>query len=288
METNQQQINLATSEESKNSKPLNAYEERLERKRDRYASLAAKARQQSDSIYKQARSMSSCIPFGQPILVGHHSERRDRNFRNRIHNTYGKSFKLNDKASYYEGKAASVGSGGISSDDPEAIQKLKAELAACENLQTKMKKTNACFRKNDREGLKKLGYSDQEIENFFKPNFIGRTSSVIYQGGIGFASYQLSNNNANMRRIKLRIQDLEKRAKREGKEEEGNGYTYREDTAENRVMFIFDGKPDEATRGVLRKHTFKWSPSRGAWVRQLNNAGLYAAQQIRKILDQNA
>ncbi|MES2208497.1 MAG: DUF3560 domain-containing protein [Pseudomonadota bacterium] len=279
METNQQQINLIISEESKDSKPLNAYEERLERKRDRYTSLAAKARQQSDSVYKQARSMSSCIPFGQPILVGHHSERRDRNFRSRIHNTYGKSFALSDKASYYEGKAASVGSGGISSDDPEAIQKLKAELSDCEALQDRMKKVNACIRKNNREGLKALGYSEQGIESLFKPDFCGR---------IGFAAYQLSNNNANMRRIKLRIQDLEKRAKREDKEEEGNGYTYREDTAENRVMFIFDGKPDEATRGVLRKHTFKWSPSRGAWVRQLNNAGLYAAQQIRKILDQNA
>lgn len=277
METIQQQINLNASEESKDSKPLNAYEERLERKRDRYASLAAKARQQSDSVYKQARSMSSCIPFGQPILVGHHSERRDRNFRNRIHNTYGKSFALSDKASYYEGKAASIGSGGISSDDPEAIQKLKAELTDCEALQLRMKKTNACIRKNDREGLKALGYSDQGIENLFKPDFCGR---------IGFAAYQLSNNNANIRRIKIRIQELEKLAQREDKEEEGNGYSYREDTVENRVMFIFEGKPDEATRDVLKKHVFKWSPSRGAWVRQLNNAGLYAAKQIRKILDQ--
>jgi len=279
METIQQSLHLAVLEEANNEKPLNAYEERLERKRERYKDLAAKARKQSDSVYQHARSMSSCIPFGQPILVGHHSERRDRNFRSRIHNTYGKSFKLNDKASYYEGKASSVGSGGISSDDPEAIQKLKAELAACEANQANMKAANKLLKKRDMAGLKALGYSDEAIHELLNPRF---------SNNIGYASFTLSNNNANIRRIKLRIQDLENRAKRQDKEEEGNGYTYREDTAENRVMFIFDGKPDEATRGVLKRHIFKWSPSRGAWVRQLNNAGLYAAQQIRKILDQNA
>ncbi len=261
------------------SKPLNSYELRQERKRARYESLAAKATQQSNAVYKSASSMAQCIPFGQPILIGHHSERRDRNFRNRIHNTYGKSFALSDKASYYEGKAASVGSGGISSDDPEAIQKLKIELAGCEALQTKMKKTNACIRKNDREGLKALGFSDHGIDGLFKPDFCGR---------IGFAAYQLSNNNANIRRIKVRIKDLETRAKLEDKEEEGKGYIYREDTAENRVMFIFEGKPDQAIRNTLKKNAFKWSPSREAWVRQLNNAGIYAAQQIRKTLDQTA
>ena len=31
--------------------------------------------------------MASVIPFGQPILVGHHSERRDRSYRDRIRST---------------------------------------------------------------------------------------------------------------------------------------------------------------------------------------------------------
>lgn len=36
---------------------------------------------------------------------------------------------------------------------------------------------------------------------------------------------------------------------------------------------------------MLKRNGFKWSPSRGAWVRQLNNAGIYAASQVRKVLD---
>ena len=70
-------------------------------------------------------------------------------------------------------------------------------------------------------------------------------------------------------------------------EQEGDGYTYREDADENRVMFLFDGKPDAAIRAVLKRHAFKWSPTRGAWVRMLNNAGRYAAERVRHELEKN-
>ena len=49
-------------------------------------------------------------------------------------------------------------------------------------------------------------------------------------------------------------------------------------------MFIFDGKPAPEVRDVLKRNAFKWSPSRGAWIRQLNNAGIYAGQNVKKRL----
>ena len=114
---------------------MNSYEAKQAARKARFEERAAKASAESASTYKRARSMGESIPFGQPILVGHHSETRDRNFRDRIHNTYGKAFALQDKAAHYEQKAASVGTGGISSDDPEAIEKLRAELASIEQSQ---------------------------------------------------------------------------------------------------------------------------------------------------------
>lgn len=89
-----------------------------------------------------------------------------------------------------------------------------------------------------------------------------------------------------MTRIKGRIAQLKKSGEREDKEEEGKGYTYREDTAENRIMFIFDGKPVPAIRELLHDAAFRWSPSRGAWVRQLNNRALWMAVHPRKQLDE--
>ena len=90
-----------------------------------------------------------------------------------------------------------------------------------------------------------------------------------------------------MRRIEQRIKVLEASQERTSTEAAGNGYTYREDADENRVMFIFEGKPDEATRELLKANGFKWSPSREGqpWVRHWNNAGVYHARLVREGLD---
>lgn len=75
---------------------------------ERSEARAEKATQQSDILYTQAKKMASIIPFGQPILVGHHSESRDRSYRNQISNKFDKAFKEQDKADYYTEKAATA------------------------------------------------------------------------------------------------------------------------------------------------------------------------------------
>lgn len=255
---------------------MNAYERKIEARRARFEARAESARAESDALAQRSSEMAEAIPFGQPVQVGHHSEHRDRRFRQRIGDTMTKSLDALKKAEHYERKAASVGKGGISSDDPDAIAKLTAEAEAWDAASEKMKACNKLIKKADREGLAKLGFNEAQIEELMKPDYMGR---------LGFPAYVLSNNRANASRIRKRIAELTAAAQRQDVEQEGKGYTYREDTEENRVMFIFDGKPDAETRSVLKSHAFKWSPSRGAWVRHLNNAGIYAAKEARKILD---
>lgn len=259
---------------------MNSYEEKIQRRRERYESLAEKAKAESIKTGERAAEMASIIPMGQPILVGHHSEKRDRRYRDRIWNTFGKSVQLERKAAYYAERAASVGTGGISSDDPEAVEKLREKLANLESLQEKMKSANKAIRKHktpeDRIGaLVALGFSEVVAEKLLTPD---------YCGGIGFADYETRNNNANIRRLKGRIAELEAIQKRDGREEEGDGYTYREDGEEKRVMFIFGGKPSEEIRTTLKRHGFKWSPTRGAWVRHLNANGIWAAKQVKEAI----
>ncbi|MCY1494476.1 hypothetical protein D9M68_283480 [compost metagenome] len=253
-------------------RPLNWYEQKLADRRERLEERAASLTDEGNRVYAKARQMASVIPFGQPILVGHHSESRDRNYRARIHSTYGKSFALQDKAAHYERKAASVGTGGISSDDPDAIAKLQEQVEQLEKDQELMKAANKAIRKHKTPDAKMaalvaLGFSDKAAIETITPDFCGR---------VGFPSYVFSNNNGNIRRIKQRIQELETNRALESVEVAGNGYTYREDTDENRVMFVFQGKPAEAVRTLLKNHAFKWSPNRGAWVRKLNSAELDA------------
>lgn len=261
----------------------NRYEEKQEARRERFEELAAKNSERSTAYYQASRRAVEHIPLGQPILVGHHSEGRHRAALRRADSAMGKSCEAQSKADYYARKAEGVGQGGISSDDPEAITKLRAELASLQASQEKMKAVNKAIRSGKTPearlaGIVALGIDEQHAAKLLEKDFAGR---------VGFPSYALSNNSANMRRIELRIKELEANANRQDREVEGNGYTYREDTGENRVMFLFEGKPDEPTRALLKANGFKWSPSRDGkpWVRHLNNAGLYAARVVREKLD---
>ena len=267
-------------EDWKEAQEMNSYEEKQEARRERYRGLAAAARAESRERNRKAHSMAEAIPFGQPILVGHHSERRDRAYRAKIGANIDKSVELLKKAEYYEGKADSVGKGGISSDDPEAIEKLREKLKRLRDCQERMKSANRSIRMKDvekgNEKLRDLGYTDEQIAELRKGDFCGR---------IGFASYMLSNNNANIHRIENRIRELERRKEREEQQETVTTELYEYRIEDNRCQFIFDGKPNEEIRGILKGHGFKWSPTRIAWVRQASGNGIYASNVVMKALD---
>jgi len=253
---------------------MNNYEAKQEARRERYEARAAQARKESEETFDRAKSMADAIPFGQPILVGHHSEKRDRNYRARITNTFEKSFALSDKAKHYEQKAASIGKGGISSDDPDAIEKLEEKLAKLEQKQAHMKAVNAAHKKYLKEpaSLDKCDFSEstKQLIRDYIPQYSWEPHP--------FPPYALQNNNANIRRIKQRIEDLKKAQEIEPKEHKFDDFEVIED--DNRIQFIFPGKPAVEVRAILKRHAFKWSPSRGAWVRFLNGSGRFAAQCV--------
>jgi len=261
---------------------MNHYEAKQADRKARLEARAVQAEAQAATTYDRAKQMGEAIPFGQPILVGHHREGRDRNYRQRIHSTYGKAFDLQKKADHYVQKAAAVGDGGVSSDDPDAIAKLMCQVEKLIANQELMKRINQVIRKHkgDSEGqrraLLELGHSEESAQKLITPDYTGR---------LGFPSYALTNNNANIRRIQQRIKQIHANQEREPVSIQGTGYAYAEDVEENRVMFIFEGKPEKATREILKRHGFRWSATRGAWVRQLNNAAIWQANAVMQLLN---
>lgn len=266
---------------------MNHYEQRQEARRQRLLRIAERFQSEGNARYQRARQMADAIPFGQPILVGHHSEKRDRNYRARIHSNFGKAFELNDKAKDYAARAAAVGTGGVSSDDPEAVAKLRAQLKRLEQLQDFMTKANKVVRVfwtagvRDAEAgelwtrycakLRELrpALTDSQCAAMLKPDFAGR---------IGFASYQLANNGANVRRIKARLAALEQRAQvvaaavesgEASRVHECAGYQVIENLEANRLQVKFPGKPSYEVRKLLKSHGFRWAPSAGVWQRML-------------------
>ena len=178
-------------------------------------------------------------------------------------------------------KIRGVGTGGISSDDPQAVEKLEARLAALEKNQEMMKAANAAIRMKDpAKGdakLAELGYTPEDIAKLRAPDFCGR---------IGYPAYELQNNNANIRRIRGRIAELKKRTENTPEGWEFDGGRVVVNTTENRLQVIFDGKPDADVRTELKGEGFRWAPSQGAWQRQLTDNAMRAARRLKCIAPQ--
>lgn len=69
------------------------------------------------------------LHHGQPILVGHHSEKKHRRLIEKANNDIRNSVKEDNKSKYYEDKAKNIdNSQVIYNDDPNAIEKLKDKL----------------------------------------------------------------------------------------------------------------------------------------------------------------
>lgn len=173
----------------------------------------------------------------------------------------------------------SVGTGGISSDDPMALEKLRAKLEKLEKHQELMKAANAAIRlKDPAKGDKKLaelGFTPEDIRKLREPDFAGR---------VGYPSFELSNNNANIRRIRDRIKELEAR-RTEGPAAgwEFVGGKVVPNTEENRLQIFFEDKPDPDLRAELKGEGFRWAPSQGAWQRQLTDNAYRAARRIKAL-----
>jgi len=74
----------------------------------KYEGYSGSAAKRAVTFRKVADSAVAGIPLGQPILVGHHSERRHRNALERSHRNMGKSFKEADKSNYWARRAESA------------------------------------------------------------------------------------------------------------------------------------------------------------------------------------
>lgn len=176
-------------------------------------------------------------------------------------------------------KIRSVGMGGISSDDPNALDKLRRKLEKLEKHQAIMKAANAAIRMKDTAKgdakLAEMGYSPEEIQQLREPDFCGR---------VGYPSYELTNNNANIHRIRDRITELEKRQTEAPPEGwTFNGGKVEVNVTENRLQIFFEDKPEAEVRETLKRNGFRWAPSQGAWQRQLTNNALWAAKHIKAI-----
>lgn len=217
---------------------------------------------------------------GEPIKIGHHSEGRHRRLIERADNDMRKSCELTKKAEHYDNKADGVGGGGISSDDDSAVEQLRVNLAGLEKKQETMKAANKIIKQTMHKGQSVEESCDAFVAaGFDREKAIGILTPDV-MGGIGFPHYALTNNNANMRRIRQRIKTLEACADHETVELYFDGGRIVDNVEENRLQLFFDEKPEAETRSKLKRGGFRWASSVGAWQRHRSNAATYNAKEI--------
>lgn len=174
-------------------------------------------------------------------------------------------------------KIRSTGTGGIRSDHPHAIEQLEQKLERLENTQKLMKDVNAFYRKNktldgcpllDGERLQRLKASMEQSWHLEPKPFL---------------SYQLTNNNAEIRRLKKRIEELKQNAEAGfcGWEFDGGKALANQDAG--RLQLLFEEKPSAEHRAQLKANGFRWAPKAGVWQRLLNRQAIYAAGRIEFI-----
>jgi len=254
------------------------HEERRDGRADRLRARSEKAMRESSSRMKSAEQIRDRFWMGQPILVGHHSEKRMRNDQKRMWDHERKAHELHSKAKNLAQRAASAESNtAISSDDPEALTRLREKLAELEAEREEIKRKNRLARAG------KL--SDKE-----NPENPPHLQSIAGKRVYPMRGYVLTNLGANIKRVKERIETLSKRQGRQAREVSRGGVRVVENGDVSRVQVFHDEIPPKEHRVWLKRHGFRWARSEQAWQRQLgdtswNTAMTYLDEMVEKRAD---
>ena len=98
-----------------------------------------------------------------------------------------------------------------------------------------------------------------------------------------YLSYELSGNNAEIRRNKNRIAQLTRQAEQGYFGWAFDGGTVEADGEAVRLKITFDQKPGGDLTSALRHGGFHWSPRLGVWQRLLNDNAVYALDGIMDV-----
>jgi hypothetical protein len=278
------------AEERKDAKRRH-YEDKLDAKRERLEARADKAAAKAAAAHRTHREIMDIIPMGQPVLVGHHSEKRHRRDLAKCDRAMRTELDESEKAKSLAARAEAVGNGhAVSSDNPDATDELRAKLAKMEKSRDLKKAANKIVRRKKGTTEEKA----KELIALFKGKLTEKTATEFltvpdFAGRLGFPSYELTNLGANIRRVKQRIAELEaeeaRRADGGGEDIEGEGFTVEQDDMDNRIRLSFDERlGKEMFKRVLRECGFRWSRKHEAFSRHLNDNGRWAVQRAVKMV----
>lgn len=230
-------------------------EQRAELRREWAQKRAAKA----NAAFKAAHAIGKMIPLGQPILVGHHSEKRARADARRIESRMAAGIESERMAVRHERKAATIESRlkrTIFSDDADAAESLKKRIADRERVIERMKVVNKAHAKFLKTGVMPADVSEAEAEKIrnYKPAYSWEPHP--------FPPYAVTNLRNQIAADRKRLAMVEQMASRAAAASESAGGVLIEGGEFVRVTF--SEKPDREILAALKAAGFRWSG--GGWI----------------------
>lgn len=114
--------------------------ERTGERAERFRDYSASRTEDAEHAHKAVSSICDGIPFGQPILVGHHSEKHARRDAERIENGMQRAIKMWDTAEYWKGRAAGAIAAAKYKERPDVRARRIKGIEADQRKQERSKK----------------------------------------------------------------------------------------------------------------------------------------------------
>ena len=205
------------------------YRERREARAERREEWAAGRKAKSDASFKRSSDLANAIPLGQPILVGHHSEKHARRDQERIFDGMFQGLEHSKMEKKHTQAATTIQrqlDSSIYSDDTDAAERLRERLYDLEYQRDRMKIVNLWFQKNKKRfGFKSLSIdwhdgSEETSKNAAKmltesrsacglssDEWKGLCDALQFNSRLGFPPYALSNLSGNISRTRKRLHE---------------------------------------------------------------------------------
>jgi hypothetical protein len=156
----------------------------------------------------------------------------------------------------------------VKAADPNAVDTLCKKLEQRQQQQETMKAANRILRSKRT--------SDEKISELIALGIPEAEARKLRS-----YDYTLKNNNAEIRRLKLRIGNISAmQAAPTTEEKRADGVKVIHNTEAGRIQIQFPGKPPAEMRDKLKKNGFRWARGAGVWQRHLNAAGRDAVERV--------
>lgn len=247
--------------------------ERMEARLEKRRTWAAARERRAEAEHRKSRAAIEGIPFGQPILVGHHSEKRHRAAIDKSWTALGRAVESSDMAKHHGARAGGIEhqlETSIFSDDPDAVEALEAKARDLDADAERANAINKAWRKHAKaaqagplEESSRVAlvaaWKDLGVGEALAAELIATALeySWIRRKGPMSASYA----RANARRARQRIEDVKRQQARAARADAAGGVAV--EVANGHAQVTFSDYPGRAIVDALKGAGYHWSG--GSW-----------------------